>query len=78
MVKALIRSFSLYPFNECVRLNTGEIGKVVDINPQNLSRPVVTILFEKEGKPLNKPRTVDLGRESTIYIAEAIADGCCP
>jgi HD-GYP domain-containing protein (c-di-GMP phosphodiesterase class II) len=77
MVKALIRSFSLYPYNECVRLSTGEVGKVIDINPGNLSRPVVSILFDKDGTPLTDERIVDLGRESTLYIAEALAGRSC-
>jgi HD-GYP domain-containing protein (c-di-GMP phosphodiesterase class II) len=77
MVKALIQSFSLYPFNECVRLSTGEIGKVVDINAENLSRPVVEILADREGKVLEDPRTIDLGRESTLYIAETLAVEHC-
>jgi HD-GYP domain-containing protein (c-di-GMP phosphodiesterase class II) len=78
MVKALIRSFSLYPLNECVRLSTGEVGKVVDINPENLSRPVVTILFDRDGTALIEPKTVDLGHESSLYIAEALVGRRCP
>jgi HD-GYP domain-containing protein (c-di-GMP phosphodiesterase class II) len=78
MVKALIRSFSLYPFNECVRLNTGEVGKVVDINPENLSRPVVAVLFDSEGAEVIDRKTIDLGCESSLYIAEALAGRNCP
>jgi len=78
MVKALIRSFSLYPFNECVRLSTGEVGKVVDINPENLSRPVVAVLFDREGAEVIDRKTIDLGRESSLYIAEALAGRNCP
>jgi HD-GYP domain-containing protein (c-di-GMP phosphodiesterase class II) len=77
MVKALIRGFSLYPINECVRLSTGEVGRVVDINQDNLSRPVVTILIDGEGVALDDPKTIDLGRESSMYIAEALAAQHC-
>jgi len=78
MVKALIRSFSLYPFNESVRLSTGEIGKVIDINAENLSRPVVTVLFDADGTPLRDSKTVDLGRETSLYIAEALSGRSSP
>jgi HD-GYP domain-containing protein (c-di-GMP phosphodiesterase class II) len=78
IVKALIRSFSLYPLNECVRLSTGEIGKVVDVNPENLSRPVVALFYDKDGGPLSESRKVDLARESSLYIAEALVGRRCP
>ena len=77
MVKALIRSFSLYPHNECVRLNTGELGQVIDINPKNLSRPVVKILFDPNGKAVTPPRVLDLVKESSLYISEALRGAAC-
>ena len=36
IVKALLKSFSLYPYNEYVLLNTKELARVVEINPGKL------------------------------------------
>jgi HD-GYP domain-containing protein (c-di-GMP phosphodiesterase class II) len=73
IVKALIKSFSLYPYNECVVLDNGEIGRVIDINPEKLSRPIVDILFDDEDTLTVEPRTVDLAVESERYISKAIS-----
>ncbi len=70
--KAMIRSFSVYPFNELVVLNTGEIGKVIDINSENPLRPVVRIMFSVERFLLDPPRIVDLARNSQLWITAAI------
>ena len=67
-----MRSFSLYPYNEYVVLNTDELGQVVDINPQKLSRPVIKILYDKEGKPLNEPRETDLAKHPSLFISKAV------
>jgi len=72
IVKALVRSFSLYPYNEYVLLNTDELGQVVDINPQKLSRPVVKILYDKEGQALNEPRVTDLSQHPSLFISKAV------
>jgi len=78
IVKALIKSFSLYPYNECVVLDSGEIGRVIDINPEKLSRPVVEILFDDEDTLTVEPRTVDLAVEPERYIAKAISIQALP
>ncbi len=78
IVKVLIKSFSLYPYNECVVLDSGEIGRVIDINPEKLSRPVVEILFDDENTLTVEPRTVDLAVEPERYIAKAISIQALP
>ena len=76
IVKALLDSFSLYPYNEYVLLNTDELGRVVEINPENPLRPMVKVLFDGKGEPLE--REVDLTLHPSVYIAQAIAyDSMC-
>ncbi len=60
IVKAALKSFSLYPFNEYVLLNTGEIAKVIDVNPGNLLRPKIQMLYDSKGKPFKEERELDL------------------
>ena len=72
IVKALVRSFSLYPYNEYVILNTDEVGQVVEVNPENLLRPVVSILYDSEGRQLDEPREVDLTQNPLPHIVKAI------
>lgn len=72
LVKALIKAFSLYPYNEYVVLNTGETAQVVDINHENLSRPVVAILYESDGKKRSEAKRTDLAQNPSLYITRAI------
>ncbi len=72
IVKALVRSFSLYPYNEYVLLNTDQVAQVVAINAEHLSRPVVKILYDSKGRPLDKPRESNLAQHSSLFITKAI------
>lgn len=72
IVKALIASFSLYPYNEYVVLNTRELGQVVAVNAENLSRPVIKILYDRKGRLLDEPRETDLAQNSSLFITKAI------
>jgi len=73
IVKALLNSFSLYPYNEYVLLNTKELARVVEINPSNSFRPLVQILYDSNGVPLEEPRETDLAQSSLLFITKAIS-----
>ena len=73
IVKALMNSFSLYPLNEYVVLNTHEVAQVLEVNPEFSLRPLVKILYDKEGKPLRNPREADLSHQSLLFIVKAIS-----
>jgi HD-GYP domain-containing protein (c-di-GMP phosphodiesterase class II)/DNA-binding response OmpR family regulator len=73
ITRAMIQSFSVYFFNEYVVLNTGEIGKVTNINPENALRPMVKILYAADGERLAEPRTINLARNASLSITRAIS-----
>ena len=73
IVKALLKSFSLYPYNEYVLLNTKELARVVEINPENSFRPLVQILYDSNGVQLEEPRETDLALSSLLFISQAIS-----
>jgi len=72
IVKALLKCFSLYPYNEYVLLNTGEIGKVIEVNPTNLLRPKLKMLFDNKGEPFEDQSEVNLESIPSRYIDKAI------
>ncbi len=72
-VKTLIRSVSLFPYNELLRLSNGEVARVVDINPENLSRPVVEIVRGKPGPVPNASKLLDLAESPPLQISEVIS-----
>ena len=67
ITKAMIRGFSVYPLNEFVVLNTGEIGRVIDINSDNPLRPFVRLIYSVEREELTTPRVIDLARNSQLW-----------
>ena len=72
IVKALLKCFSLYPYNEYVLLNTGEIGKVIEVSETNLLRPTLKMLFDVKGEPLEDQPELDLESNPSRYINKAI------
>ena len=78
IVKSLMNSFSLYPYNEYVKLNSGEIGQVVEVNHSNLFRPVVRILFDRRGDRVAGMRIADLEENASLFISQAITADALP
>jgi HD-GYP domain-containing protein (c-di-GMP phosphodiesterase class II) len=72
IVKALLESFSVYTYNEYVVLNTEEMGRVVEVNSQNLCRPLVRILYDKERRAVEQPFDIDLSTIPSLFITKAV------
>jgi len=74
MVKLFIKCFSLFPVYSVVRLNTGEIGQVVETNPNWPMRPTVRVFFGRNGQVVSDGREIDLWKINFVYIAKDISD----
>lgn len=74
MIKQLIRSLSVYPVGQFVRLNNGMVGKVVKTDPDNPVRPVVAVTVSASGKPMTPPKIVRLA-ENRLLTVEACLPG---
>jgi len=72
IVKALLKCFSLYPYNEYVLLNTGEIGKVIEVSETNILRPKLKMLFDGKGEPFEDQPELDLESTPSRNINKAI------
>ena len=71
-VKAFLETFTLYPYNEYVILSTGEIGRVVEVNSQNATRPTLELLYNQKGQVLKEPQEMDLVDYSALFITQTI------
>ncbi|MCZ8072610.1 MAG: phosphodiesterase, partial [Paucibacter sp.] len=72
--KAFVKSVGIYPVGSLVKLESGRLAVVIDLNPQNLAAPVVRVFYSTKSKlpipvqmldlanPANSDRVV--GRES--------------
>jgi len=71
IVKKLLSCIKIYPVGSLVKLNTNEIGMVVDISKINPSKPVVRILLDEKGKKVMDYLEVDTNRNPDIEIINA-------
>lgn len=75
LIKALWETLSLFPPGSFVKLNTGEIGKIVGTNKKLPTRPVVKIIASPEGKRAAAERIIDLAQVPGVTIEKAV-DEC--
>lgn len=71
ILKALVEQLSVYPLGTMVRLNTGEVGVVIRLNPRYPLRPVVRV-----DQPSSRPGMVsaihDLSAVPSSYVTETL------
>ncbi len=72
VVEVFVKHVAIYPIGVMVRLNTGEKGVVAKINKPLLARPVIKIIYDKDGNLLKKPKMADLSKEFTLSIVEVL------
>jgi HD domain len=77
ILKALIRTLSAFPVGSLVRLNTGEIGRVVAKHPDLPLRPIVEVLVRQE-KRLEEPLVIDLKQSPLLHIQESLIEDALP
>jgi len=74
-VKIFLNHITPYPPGSFVLLNNNEVGKVVSINENLPTRPVVEIVVNAGGKRLEKPKRIDLAKSSVLHISKALDEG---
>jgi len=76
LIKALIDIVSIFPLGSLVKLNNGEIGRVVGTSRLHPTRPTVDILVDPRGRRLPEARLLNLQDEPMLYIVDpAIEEG---
>jgi len=71
-IKALFNRVSIYPVGSFVKLNNGEIAKVISVTTNSFSilRPIVLVILDNQGKCVTDPVKLDLSLTGTVYIKE--------
>lgn len=72
LVKTLVRQVTVFPPGSFVRLNSGEIAQVLEINPLAPLRPRVEVCFDAAKKRLKTPKVIDLDQDTLVYITASI------
>ena len=66
-VERFIQGVGVYPLGSAVELNTGQSGVVIQANPENPLRPMVSLLTDPRGRPV-PARTVNLSGQNALRI----------
>lgn len=75
LLKIFISTMAIYPIGSLVRLNTGEIGKVIRVTNNQPFRPVLCIYFDREENLLEQPLRIDLSEDQNhlLFIKETLS-----
>jgi len=68
LIKSLLGEISVFPPGTPVRLNTGEVARVIGVNRNHPLRPRVEVLADAKGHALPAARVIDLGEAPFVYI----------
>jgi len=74
IVQALVANIAVYPVGSIVRLNTGDLGVVLQVNNNNPNRPVVRLFLDNYHHPVTPHKEVDLSRLTTVYIVQVMGE----
>ena len=74
LIKNLVRYLSIYPIGTFVHLSSGKVGRVVDAHPEDVTRPVISVLRNEQGHPLPMKQIpqLDLLREKHEKIIRVL------
>lgn len=78
ILRALVNELTFFPIGCYVRLNTDEIGVVIDISSVHSMRPKIKVLTDSEGSPTDQQKIVDLVQAPFLYVVKPLDDEDIP
>lgn len=72
LLKILLKKISVFPLNNFVELNTGEIGVVIDTTEEKTLRPTVKLLYDNEKNKLETGIVISLEENPFLYIVKSV------
>ena len=73
LIKALLGEISVFPPGTLVRLNSGEVGRVIAVNRNHPLRPRVEVYDAKGQRPAT-PKLIDLSEAPFLYITGPVSE----
>lgn len=68
VIHAFLHAIQIYPENSLVTLNSGESGVVIGHSFPHPTRPVIRILFDANGNPVEHEKIIDLIKDPKHFI----------
>ncbi|HHT48383.1 MAG TPA: HD-GYP domain-containing protein [Firmicutes bacterium] len=74
LLKIFLLTMAVYPIGSYVRLNTGEVGRVIRVVKNQPFRPVLSLYYDRKGELLPEPIRLDLSQDVNhlLYIKETL------
>ncbi len=72
LVKAVVQHLSVYPLGTMVRLNTGDLAVVIQLNPKYPLRPTVHFVGSGDQRSSGGPQVVDLSKNPLVSVLETV------
>ncbi len=73
IIKAFLEEISIYPVGCYVRLNNRNLGRVVSTNKGYPMKPVLKLISDEKGKPIEPPRIIDLRNYPILNIERGVS-----
>ena len=74
ILRAMVRTVSLFPVGSHVRRNNGGLARVVSINPDNFYRPQVEVVLDPSGQRVRGGRVIDLADSPFLHIVGPVPE----
>jgi len=74
LLKALLQTFSVFPLHSYVKLNSGVIGKIIEVREDLPMRPKVEVVRQTGNGHAGIPLVIDLAAQPFLYISEPLAE----
>lgn len=78
VVKEFLNQISLFPVNTCVKLNNKSIGRVLLTDKRQPVRPVIELLYDGQGKKIDKRTIVRLSEVPLLHIVDTVDEDQLP
>ncbi|MEW6245951.1 MAG: HD-GYP domain-containing protein [Nitrospirota bacterium] len=72
LLKALVEQLSVYPLGTVVRLNTGEVGAVIQVSQRYPLRPILQVQQSAEADGATLTKILDLSKTTLVHIVEVL------
>lgn len=73
-LRALVREISVFPIDSIVRLNNGDIGKVIGLDPSHPMRPKLDLLCNADGVPYDDGKEIELAKSPFLYVETPVSE----
>lgn len=74
ILKHLTTQITPYPLGGFVKLNTGEIGRVIKINSHNPFRPCIDLVRDRSNNLILEPKEIDLSQDFSGFLFRNVSE----